>query len=309
MIFILKAFFIGLISIMVFVNQSNASLVEPNIKWRKTSINICWGDYSDRIKVLNPLEFNKKKDIERVFNNVEKNILEKSISQEFTAKSTIIRFNFDSQKKCDAYVFGFILKKGSNPKAHSTIGEKSIDSFKRRRLSFRKPRVYISFPLSFLSINGGEINLSKKEFIKNTAIHEFGHLAGLRHEHAQKTEELDAFCNHASIIFKEKSNPTTLAYTSFDTLSVMNYCLTRAIIYHYGAVVALDDIYGELSWKIRDFLKNEDVFETKSFIASKKSKTIRFKLGLSEGDIYGLKCLYSDQEDCVKINPYSLLKQ
>lgn len=64
-----------------------------------------------------------------------------------------------------------------------------------------------------------------------TIVHEFGHVAGLRHEHIHQDAFDDENCENRIIPLDfdkpesiEKPHDTTLFYTSYDQQSIMNYC-------------------------------------------------------------------------------------
>ena len=64
-----------------------------------------------------------------------------------------------------------------------------------------------------------------------TIVHEFGHVAGLRHEHIHDDAFGDKNCENPIIPLDfekpesiEKPHSTTLFYTNYDSQSIMNYC-------------------------------------------------------------------------------------
>lgn len=64
-----------------------------------------------------------------------------------------------------------------------------------------------------------------------TIVHEFGHVAGLRHEHIHEDAFDDRNCENPIIPLDfdkpesiEKPHSTTLFYTDYDSQSIMNYC-------------------------------------------------------------------------------------
>ena len=87
--------------------------------------------------------------------------------------------------------------------------------------------------------------------IRNVAIHEFGHAAGLLHEH----ERFDSTCQLDSFPHEELPEFETRGYFigPFDEKSVMNYCVSRvkvskeALVLSDGDIQTIDWIYSQVA--------------------------------------------------------------
>ena len=83
------------------------------------------------------------------------------------------------------------------------------------------------------------VAISKTGMNKGTAIHEFGHVAGLAHEHNHyDAPKYDKSCPHYRPTFSRK-----LEYTTFDPASIMSYCSLRLKKLSDGDVNLLKKIY------------------------------------------------------------------
>ncbi len=83
------------------------------------------------------------------------------------------------------------------------------------------------------------VAISKTGMNKGTAIHEFGHVAGLAHEH----NHYDAPRNDESCPYYERHFSTQLEYKTFDRDSIMNYCSLKLKKLSEGDVRLLKELY------------------------------------------------------------------
>ncbi len=83
------------------------------------------------------------------------------------------------------------------------------------------------------------VAISKTGMNKGTVIHEFGHVAGLAHEHNHyDVPKADKACPHY-----ERNFTTKLEYTDFDPASIMSYCSIKLKKLSDGDVSLLKELY------------------------------------------------------------------
>lgn len=122
------------------------------------------------------------------------------------------------------------------------------------------------------------------ELTKLYALHEFGHVAGLRHEHIRPEADLDELCELDGGAGTEAPGPLTENFSAYDSFSIMNYCFLHAVQrisgFHFQLPKSNDRV---------KYFSDRNIF-TKKLIGD--SWDIRLKPALSQGDVRGLKCLY-----------------
>jgi hypothetical protein len=134
---------------------------------------------------------------------------------------------------------------------------------------------------------------SQKLILKNlnigTILHEFGHLAGLRHEHPRsitadsKPNCLEYVTNEKSIAEEELSSLTS-SYTNYDDFSIMNYCY----IFNF-------DHYNKNAYS---FLDLEIDLPYPNYVTINENQSVNsYNYLLSLGDIHSLNCLYKKYSD------------
>lgn len=157
--------------------------------------------------------------------------------------------------------------------------------------------------------------------LQMTALHEFGHASGLRHEHARKEAKGDLNC-YLQIMgskegIKETTDYTTVAYSAYDPNSIMNYCWMD-MMEVYGTTWKVDtkkvrkptlqnkgSVFSpEYLWKLEPLTEDgfftvlPNVLDNSLYMikkgAQKGQYTLNFRMGLSRGDINTLRCLYVD---------------
>ena len=136
-----------------------------------------------------------------------------------------------------------------------------------------------------------------EEELKYSAIHEFGHLAGLRHENISSDAERDPNCTENEI-GPEIAMDNIKQLTPYDPSSIMNYCLYNFIrksgldfrVDHFGNV--LND-FNALNFPFEKFAVYDDE------LIFRKVGDFRYqaRFGLSKNDIEGLRCIYLN-DDC-----------
>lgn len=191
------------------VSSSFAGVYVDNT-WNHNEVSVCFGAGE---KINREVEGYVIK--ARSWSKKQKQLVEQWVKEEYKAERTGISFSGfeDCENAPDADVVIFHNKNSrmgtfifGGTHGLSVIGPHSgsVDGYPRAR--------------AFVSISSSGLD-------KGTVVHEFGHTAGLQHEHNHYDAfKLDKGRCHA--ITKENSYFTTrLNYTEYDPLSVMNYCM------------------------------------------------------------------------------------
>lgn len=248
------------------------SVGEPNVIWLKHKVHVCWRSMNE------PTDFTLelKKTVQAI------------IEQEYIEARTGI--SFYGWEECDdsdgdlnkveiyqdnemlqpnvklAHFRTFIAEGFSNigQGSNRTKNDNLIGFFERDR---ELKVIYLLYRPT-LDMNSG-LNYGAIDHLKMNALHEFGHTAGLRHEHMRREAQFDENC--VGVSFDEKQDDTTVFYEPYDPYSVMNYCWLQTV---------------------RDFGKTpqKKLIVLDQTIYDQKNNSI--KIGLSAKDVLTLKKLY-----------------
>lgn len=208
--------------------SSHAGIIEPLVKWKKKKITVCFANstktvsgkvHQDRLQNIKLYKFSE----------AEKDMIIRVVEGEFSQEGTGIHFtgweNCEANPVADAVIsksktsalFGLF----SNPhyQGRSSIGQDG-DSSK-----------------SYSTITGKLPLLTIVNFSPEVIAHEFGHLAGLRHEHINPEAGNDPRCQkyfakpnkeayerHLNS-GRDKIRENTKVVTEYDADSIMNYCI------------------------------------------------------------------------------------
>ena len=215
-----------------------AGIFEEQVRWDKQRLKVCFYDNVEQLKIIN---FAYGTDLETVekqgfmpefFDSSEKATIRRMVNLNYTYVNTGIHFigwkNCSRSPEADVVIMkaGKIPRRfwfGKKPKflGQSTIGQ---NGFLGEDGGFRKG------PKNFKST----VLLSVMHPM--TIVHEFGHLAGLRHEHIRPEAKIDSSCYYRerrmfgegkirSYIIPEPIGPTAVLYSRYDSKSIMSYCI------------------------------------------------------------------------------------
>lgn len=197
-----------ILSLLVVFSTHAISGVYYNNLWEKNEVSVCFaqGEVGKRdtdgyvLKVRNWKEKQKSK-------------LRQWVSEEFSAERTGIHFSgfLDCEDSPDADVIIFHNK-------NSPLITFFLGGVHGLALMGPNPNAAEGYPKA-----RGFISISSSGMDKGTVIHEFGHSAGLHHEHIH----YDAFekdKGRCAIISEDTPFSTRWNYTEYDPDSVMNYC-------------------------------------------------------------------------------------
>ncbi len=223
------------ILMLLSVLSIQAAVYEPLVLWNKLDVSVCF--YKERTHLedteLRNLTRAKKKYniVPGALNIQEQSRITRFVQDSFSAQTTGISFfgfkNCKSPVQADVVVMTnspFSLQGGRKKKSfgRASIGEAGVISYRGRGFFKKKP--------GFYGTTGEKAYVYLAELDKTTAVHEFGHIAGLRHEHARDEAFKDSQCtqiqgySHRGNPLKENLYITTESPFSYDSKSVMNYC-------------------------------------------------------------------------------------
>ncbi len=221
------------------------SLGEPETIWSKNEVRVCFADphhlsqtqlaFSRTIPNLGSYDQNQKK------------IITETIQKNYSLTETAFVFtgfrDCNDDPAADAYILkaedenfvGGQASMGENG-GYFCDDEEFTSCRYLKRHNGQKPMVVINFV-------DRERKISADERLALTALHEFGHLAGLVHEHARPEAMKDPKCSIPE--FKESLGEeteilSTTRYGAYDTNSIMSYCHIYNILFHTGAVTPIE---------------------------------------------------------------------
>lgn len=227
-----------ILALMALMSASSlkAGIIEPKTLWDKTEIVACWYDSPSQLpetKLESEETAKKKFDfLPRVLKDKDKKKVKEVITRNFTPAQTGI--HFVGWKPCsqtpnrDVIVMRakskvFLLDRpGFNGRA--TIGESGILARAE------------DGPIGFWDKEEKTPTIALYSTFMNpigagTIVHEFGHTAGLRHEHIHEDSYEDKNCHSMMVPLNfekpeelETPHVSSVFVTEYDPTSIMNYC-------------------------------------------------------------------------------------
>lgn len=210
-----------LCSLMALALNAQAAIYEPSTTWDKSNITVCFFDENNQIEQTRlgttEKDFKKNGFTPAFLSEGEKNIIKNVINETFTKSQTGIHFvgwkNCSEEAMFDVIVMnagkvkGLVFNKKAPFKGFASIGENgyfSKEGYIGKKLETR--------PLVALQV-----------FDLPIIVHEFGHIAGLRHEHVHPSaKKEDSSCSYALYAKESPIDQSTLI--NYDKASIMNYC-------------------------------------------------------------------------------------
>ncbi len=298
--------------------------VEPFIKWNKRKVSVCFGVKSHLRKVHSSVNYISDEPFDfQYFDQNLKQVVKETVKKEYTVSKTGIEFvgwkNCNANPIEDVIIFTHTLdyksSKNGETLGMATMGESG--DFERRFSMleggyygdpgfFNKGRGKSFIFLTYRPEKYNELRLSSLKSLKLTTLHEFGHLSGLRHEHARFEGAFDPNCLSSGTRTRETLNVTTVLTSTYDSNSIMNYCWMRVLRKAGDNIILTNGNYKTVE-KILLF-GLDDLLEFKFFSLNDSSLLTREKvgkdlykvkmnIGLSQKDKHALKCLYVDGYD------------
>jgi hypothetical protein len=225
-----------MIVLFISLNSSlRAAAYEPHVVWANSEVSVCFYRQTSHIyetELRNSERALKKYKIKPgKMSNAEKTKVTQYLKESFSEKSTGIFFT--GFKDCKDPVLAdvvvmtnsrFDIQFGSKIKSYgrASIGEAGEITHRGRGFFSKKP--------GFYGTTGEKAYVYLATVDRTTTVHEFGHIAGLRHEHAREEAFKDSNCrkvrghDHRGDPLKENLYVTSEIPFSYDSFSVMNYC-------------------------------------------------------------------------------------
>jgi len=291
---------------------AQASLTEPITKWSKNNLSVCFGGPREwgksRVWDKYGLRFSEtpRNDEAIEFTQDEKNLIISAVNSNFTGENTGIHFTGWSDCR-DNETYDIYIFRIHNEKVHgqATIGFKSESVFGRSFSHYiRNPEISRKeYVLLNTDISNYNIKISRHEFLAQTALHEFGHVAGLRHEEARFDHaKIDPNClktgdlayPEAYQFMIEKEGSSSKSFSGYDPNSIMSHCFLNTLRRFTG--LAFSYPQNEVS-PIN--LQDKTLIETQVVGNTIQAK---IKISLSSLDKHSLKCLYVYGEEEFKDN-------
>lgn len=200
-------------------STAKANIYEPNVLWDKRDIKVCFYDQPDQITLTNysldKAQLKKQGFTPDFLSNEAKAKIKTVIEANYTVDSTEINFygwdGCSQSPDSDVIIMRaakidrkFWLDKQVRFLGKSSIGQGGVLT----NQGFLFKNLIVKPVVLFKSTESGVIS------------HEFGHLAGLRHEHVHPTAKAKKECEHTLI----NENLSTAVVNSYDPDSIMSYC-------------------------------------------------------------------------------------
>jgi hypothetical protein len=282
---------------------------EPLTAWDKSQVKVCWGTEHHQNQTF---AFNEKEEFIN-YTAEQKAWIKGIVTREFTVASVGIEFVGwqNCPDKADAQI---VLLRAEPPipedsatvfaekGGRATIGMKGSQSNSFDASTNTARTTYESNTLPYLNYmilntrGSNEKRMDQENYIKTIALHEFGHSAGLRHEHIRIADsKKDPNCKKMTAIKlnEEPAFESTRFAGPYDHNSIMNYCFINLLISNTGLTIKTKNIEKDIK------LTDPTLFTSR---VDGKKTIYNVKVGLSAGDKQALKCMYVSGEDKAKCN-------
>jgi len=289
------------LSIFSFAFARDTSIAEENFKWNKNQISVCWA--GEKISDLNlttliteNLQKKYKSDQFILPDLYLKKLIQDTVSVEFTPDETGIYFTDWENCHGDDWDLMILVGKTSSPGTNgfALLGQGALITeslINMRPIDLDQRKSYVFFDKDFIK--------KSSNYVKKTILHEFGHVAGLRHEHDRKEAKKDPICRELYITTTEIAFPGTTFYGDYDPSSIMNYCFLNFkrdadSFMAKNKLNALESLDAKNLGQIKLSMVNHLRPGRNVTRESISDNEVLFKLlpKLSEGDRHTLKCLY-----------------
>lgn len=281
---------------------SVASITEPNVKWMKSNVIVCFGN-KEHWKISrvweNSLTYKKipKEDEGIEFTKDQKDLIQRAITTNYNSDETGIFYSgwldCAQNPKADVYILR-THKPDYAPHGVASIGQQSAFVCQDRNgtqvCSRQRDSSITGKDFVLIDTYKTMPKLDLDNRMKGTALHEFGHLSGLRHEHARyEFAKNDFNCIESDLLnpnshSREPEGATALLYSRYDANSIMNYCFNEMI----GMKVGLK-FFVKYNEYMPLELHDKSLYETK---ITPMGVQYSLKVALSTLDKHALKCMY-----------------
>ena len=304
----------NIISLLLLINCSLTfadTAIEPLVAWEKKEVRVCFGNETHQSR-----SWVSRESYDFIeYSREQKMWIKDIITKEYNLKDTGISFvGFQNcttnLEDIDVILFRFepSIPEGEGPYnvkgGMATLGEKGdVRSVGSDNSEESKEEYYkADFPqLNVVILNTGGANEKKVDaasYIQMLALHEFGHTAGLRHQHIiMKAAEKDPNCQNFKTTMKsEPIFQSTIFTGAYDFNSVMNYCYLNKLTSESGLkfrATNLESVIKMTDSSLYTTAPAVNIFG--KIIKDKLDYTVR--IGLSDLDKHALRCLYRSAEE------------
>lgn len=225
----------------------HAGIIEPHVIWSKKELKTCFFDDNSQLaQTILETKENTKKNFDfspKKLRKKQKQAVYDVITKEFTPKRTGIHFTGfqDCSKVSNPDVIVMraaskvLLLDSPSFRGRAVIGEAGMFETKHEYNSETDTNEYIiekdgTYHEGFFEKSGKTAFVALRTTNYGTIAHEFGHVAGLRHEHIREEANNDKNCKDFRVVWptKEKIYDTALLETNYDSQSIMNYCYLQS---------------------------------------------------------------------------------
>ncbi len=232
---------------VLFSTAVNAGIIEPNVIWDKKELKTCFFDDNSQLAhTILETKKNTKENFDfspKKLRKSQKQAVYDVISKEFSASRTGIYFTgFQDCSKVrnpDVIVMRaaskIILLDTPSFRGRAVIGEAGVFQTYTEFNPKTGASEYVmdkdgTFHEGFFEKSGKTAFVALRTTNYGTIVHEFGHVAGLRHEHIREEAANDKNCGDFRVVWptKEKLYDTAQMETNYDAKSIMNYCYLQS---------------------------------------------------------------------------------
>ncbi len=282
------------------------SLGEDGVIWSPKNIRVCWadaqypanswdepnpsfpGNHLNASQLWSLRSYKIKKNL-LVLDPARKSQIQALIEREYTEERTGVHFT--GWKTCQAGIdWDLVLLISSQPKSDINGGSVIGRGFKNSEGYV--PSNQISQGYVYLNASSESKMVTNDEGILLTALHEFGHVAGLRHEHIRTEALRDPICIKHKISSKttsEKPSLSTKFYGPYDPTSIMNYCFSFLKRHQTGLKYTFTQD-AKIKPQLFTHLLDETVINRS--VDQAGNEVVVMNTALSKGDVHALRCLY-----------------
>ena len=229
----------------------SAGIIEPHVVWNKTELKTCFfSDNSQLVHTRLKDKANTKKNFgfspKKLSKSKRKNVKEVILSEYSEARTGIHFTGFtDSEDMPNPDVI--VMRASSNIIIFDTPGFNGravIGEDGYYQVEYDDKGQYIveadgSLHDGFFEKSGKAAFVALRTTNAGTIVHEFGHVAGLRHEHIREEAAEDKNCESPFVVWptKELIYDTAHMETNYDNRSIMNYCYLQSHKSDFGKML------------------------------------------------------------------------
>lgn len=284
--------------LLALISFCYASLTEPHVKWARKNIDVCFGTSADfgstslsqetRSYKISPSDL-------LLFTDAQKNVIQNIVNTEFTEARTGIHFvgwrDCSESPKSDVVLFR--AERSDLPEGSASLANgitRGVNNLSYPVAVEKNPSELKRFVLLKTHRNQKILKMvTDNESLSITTLHEFGHIAGLRHEHADRDNAaLDKNCIRQGFISNDGLSTTTLRTSTYDPNSIMSYCFM------------LHRVRKETGLNFKAWSETSKLFLTDKTLYTQIGRRFEVRIGLSKKDLHALKCLYLFDPEKIK---------